>query len=246
MRCKDLSFQIRRGTTLGLVGESGSGKSTVAAALTGLVKPDAGTRDAGRHRRALGVAAAGAPRRRCGGGSAWCCRIRSRRSNPRMPRRGGGRRAAARARAGEGQGAARRSRVGELLDLVGLPSSFASRYPHELSGGQRQRVSIARALAAGTRAADPRRVHGLARCVGAGAGPRAAGRPAARARPDVSVHRPRPRGDPAGEPRRARHARRRGGRIPARRRAVRRPGARVHPRPAGRGSSGATTGHASR
>src|SRR6185312_7267479 len=40
---KDLSFQIKRGTTLGLVGESGSGKSTVAAALTGLVEPDAGT-----------------------------------------------------------------------------------------------------------------------------------------------------------------------------------------------------------
>ena len=40
---KDLSFQIRRGSTLGLVGESGSGKSTVAAALTGLVEPDAGS-----------------------------------------------------------------------------------------------------------------------------------------------------------------------------------------------------------
>ena len=40
---KDLSFQIRRGTTLGLVGESGSGKSTVAAALTGLVEPDGGS-----------------------------------------------------------------------------------------------------------------------------------------------------------------------------------------------------------
>ncbi len=39
-----------------------------------------------------------------------------------------------------------RARVGELLERVGLPAAFASRYPHELSGGQRQRVGIATAL----------------------------------------------------------------------------------------------------
>jgi ABC-type oligopeptide transport system ATPase subunit len=38
-------------------------------------------------------------------------------------------------------------RVAEALEQVGLPSSFALRYPHELSGGQRQRVGIARAIA---------------------------------------------------------------------------------------------------
>src|SRR5215469_9294021 len=40
------------------------------------------------------------------------------------------------------------ARTGELLELVGLPQSYASRFPDALSGGEAQRVSVARAIAA--------------------------------------------------------------------------------------------------
>ena len=140
---RDLSFQIRRGATLGVVGESGSGKSTVAAALTGLVTPDAGrvTLD-GTDVLAVRRRAAKALRRRIG----LVLQDPFASLNPRLP---------AGTSIGEplrvhGLAAGRderRTRIEELLELVGLPASFASRYPHELSGGQRQRVSIARALA---------------------------------------------------------------------------------------------------
>jgi peptide/nickel transport system ATP-binding protein len=140
---KDLSFQIRRGTTLGLVGESGSGKSTVAAALTGLVKPDAG-------RALLGDADVLRVRR------ADRKELRRRISlvfqdpfsslDPRAPVGAAVGEPLTVHRLVDDKGA-RRARVAELFELVGLPGSFTSRYPHELSGGQRQRVSIARALA---------------------------------------------------------------------------------------------------
>jgi peptide/nickel transport system ATP-binding protein len=140
---QDLSFQIRRGTTLGLVGESGSGKSTVAAALTGLVKPDAG-------RALLDSTDILAVRR------ADEKELRRRISlvfqdpfsslDPRTPVGAAVAEPLSVYRLVKGK-AARRKRIAELFDLVGLPASFSSRYPHELSGGQRQRVSIARALA---------------------------------------------------------------------------------------------------
>src|SRR6202035_2058964 len=40
------------------------------------------------------------------------------------------------------------ARIAELLDLVGLPRGYASRFPGALSGGEAQRVSVARAIAA--------------------------------------------------------------------------------------------------
>lgn len=140
---KDLSFAIRRGTTLGLVGESGSGKSTVAAALTGLVKPDAGAATLGGA-DVIGVrgSAEKALRRRI----SLVFQDPFSTLNPRA-RVGTAIDEPLRVHRVVAGRSARKTRVDELLEIVGLPTSFATRYPHELSGGERQRVSIARALA---------------------------------------------------------------------------------------------------
>lgn len=134
----DVSFEIRRGATLGLVGESGSGKSTVAAALTGLVTPHGGSA------RLDGVDVLGrrADRRRI----SMVFQDPFASLNPRMAVGVSIEEPLVVHGLADGR-AQRRARVAELLDMVGLDPDFATRYPHELSGGQRQRISIARALA---------------------------------------------------------------------------------------------------
>ncbi len=136
---KGLSFDVPKGAVLGIVGGSGSGKSTLGRAMVRLLEPTAGTvRFDGTDITHLGEdqlrgmrqrfqmifqdpMSSLNPRKRVSGIIAGPLKLHGMENLP--------------------------ARVDEALDLVGLPRSFAARYPHELSGGQRQRVGIARAIA---------------------------------------------------------------------------------------------------
>jgi|TARA_R100001369_G_scaffold90761_1_gene130255 ABC-type oligopeptide transport system ATPase subunit len=136
---KGLSFDVPQGAVLGIVGGSGSGKSTLGRTMLRLIEPDSGQiefegRDIThapeaelrplRHRFQMifqDPMSSLNPRRRVGGIIAGPLRLQGLDNTD--------------------------ARVSEALDMVGLPRTFAQRYPHELSGGQRQRVGIARAIA---------------------------------------------------------------------------------------------------
>ncbi|MBB5641485.1 ABC transporter ATP-binding protein [Cryobacterium roopkundense] len=137
----DVSFELERGTTLGIVGESGSGKTTTARLLLGLARPDRGdVRMLGQAWSTLSESA----RRplRASVGAVYQDALSS--FDPRHS-------VADILRAATGESGWRRAgssaRILELLDSVGLARGVADRRPLQLSGGQRQRVGIARALA---------------------------------------------------------------------------------------------------
>jgi oligopeptide/dipeptide ABC transporter ATP-binding protein len=137
-----VSFDVRRGETLGLVGESGSGKTTTGRALLRLLEPTSGEVSFdGGDVLALDREGLRALRRR----ARIVFQDPYASLNPRMPV-GSALREVLRVHRLARGGAAER-RVAELLDIVGLAAAHAGRYPHEFSGGQRQRIGIARALA---------------------------------------------------------------------------------------------------
>jgi len=137
-----VSFDLRRGETLGVVGESGCGKSTTSRAILMLNKPCGGS-----------IKVDGVDITKVGGDDMLAYRRKVQvvfqdpqaSLNPRhtvMEILTEGMVYHGLCRKDE-----RRAKAAELLEAVGMPTDTLDRYPHEFSGGQRQRLCIARAIA---------------------------------------------------------------------------------------------------
>ena len=138
-----VSFDLKRGETLGLVGESGCGKSTTARTILRLEEPTAG--DAwfeGRNLFGLSKDETRAMRRKI----QVIFQDPYASLNPRMTV-GGIIAEGWKIHPGVVPKDRWRDRASELLELTGLNPDHINRYPHQFSGGQRQRIGIARALA---------------------------------------------------------------------------------------------------
>ena len=139
----DVSFDLRRGETIGLVGESGCGKSTIARTLLRLDEPTSGeVLFHGKNIYDMNSAEMKQLRRKV----QVIFQDPYASLNPRL---------SVEAIVSEGWDihpgivpkAARADRVRDLLVSVGLRREHAERYPHQFSGGQLQRIGIARAMA---------------------------------------------------------------------------------------------------
>jgi len=138
-----VSFTLLKGETLGLVGESGCGKTTTGRCILQLERPTAGeVIFEGVHLERLSPKELRPLRQKM----QVIFQDPYSSLNPRM-KIGSIIGEPMRVHGIEPDGARRRKRVAELLNVCGLATRFADRYPHEMSGGQRQRVGIARALA---------------------------------------------------------------------------------------------------
>lgn len=139
----DVSLKVSQGTCLGILGESGSGKSTLGRVICGLLKPDTGEVKI----QDVSVYASRNGRKNLQKRLSVVFQDYTTSANPRFR---------VKEIIAEGLAAKERNQkirlnrleeINRLLELVGLNSSYANRYPHELSGGQLQRVCIARAVA---------------------------------------------------------------------------------------------------
>jgi oligopeptide transport system ATP-binding protein len=137
-----VSFDIRKGETLGLVGESGCGKSTTGRTILQLYRPTSG--QVYYNDQNL-VELKGEGLRRMRRNMQMIFQDPYASLNPRLTV--GSIIAEPLEVHNIGNARDRKDKVAELLELVGLSPHFINRYPHEFSGGQRQRIGVARALA---------------------------------------------------------------------------------------------------
>lgn len=140
-----VSFQLKKGTTLGIVGESGSGKSTLARVVLDLIPATSGSVEfMGENFFQLSKEKRRLLRRE----------MQIIFQNPFLslfPHMSVSANIAEpfivnKKSFGSLGRAELNERISGLMDLVGVPREHAGMYPHELSGGQQQRVGIARAL----------------------------------------------------------------------------------------------------
>ncbi|GHU88217.1 hypothetical protein AGMMS49941_12270 [Deferribacterales bacterium] len=124
MAVNDVSLDVKEGVTLGIVGQSGSGKTTLAHIMVGIIKPDSGVMRYNGEQYSLNK------------NIQMVFQHPDTSLNPRLT-----------VYSMLKDLHINRTEATHLMDIIGLDSSYLSRYPSQMSGGEKQRVSIARALA---------------------------------------------------------------------------------------------------